>query len=614
MQVNRKAAANVFLEQNLAQEAEEDRDLLYSNDSDDYQFQAELAGDLDKLSLADGSGGGMPMVQAAYAPNAAPMTASQSRGGSYRRAGEKKKALAPQQGLKTSEELQLEKEPIKVREINFFFWKRVIVPPNVYVIHTRMGKTQPITIGLGCSFQMNPTTDTYLVVPAAMQTIGVVANCISKEKQGINVLAYVQWQISDFSIAYRKLDFSDTRDPLGIVNAQLREQAEAAIKDKVATMSVEEVLTDKAPVIEELTTRLKTVAEGRNQDTATGQTGEGLGIKIVTVQIKEALVSSQRLWESLQAPFRHEQTKKARISFLLAQDEIRIKELETRQLAETSQAETAVVIERTKQTKQTEALEARLTEENTRFSKEQEVTRQKLQMEEQTARIRREVEQRQQEEAARLAQELYLAGLKREQDAALEQTRLVTQSEAQRKALETERMLQLLSEESRLAVATLQSEREQLERNTQLEIVQAEFNRLTQEQQDQLEAQRLETTLQRQRLQEQTRLQLEEASNQVRMAQLTRELEITRGQQEVRNMVNERDLTARLVERLPELAAQMPEIGEYTVLQTGGSEGAFDALTNFLSKTLAIAQHLGLELSSKSNGNAAKTAQLPEED
>src|SRR5438105_5451240 len=97
-----------------------------------------------------------------------------------------------------------------------------------------------------------------------MQTIGIVANGISREKQGVNVLAYVQWQIDNFAVAYRKLDFSDSRDPLGIVNAQLREQAEAAIKDKIATMSVEEVLTDKEPIIEELTSRLKTVSEGRN--------------------------------------------------------------------------------------------------------------------------------------------------------------------------------------------------------------------------------------------------------------------------------------------------------------------------------------------------------------
>lgn len=58
--------------------------------------------------------------------------------------------------LKSSEELQLEKEPIKVRITGFGIWKRVIVPPNAYVIHTRIGKSQPVTIGLGISFRYNP--------------------------------------------------------------------------------------------------------------------------------------------------------------------------------------------------------------------------------------------------------------------------------------------------------------------------------------------------------------------------------------------------------------------------------------------------------------------------
>src|SRR5687768_14507507 len=34
--------------------------------------------------------------------------------------------------FKTSEELQLEKEPLRVRETGFWMWKRVIVPPNAY--------------------------------------------------------------------------------------------------------------------------------------------------------------------------------------------------------------------------------------------------------------------------------------------------------------------------------------------------------------------------------------------------------------------------------------------------------------------------------------------------
>src|SRR3954469_11214130 len=102
-----------------------------------------------------------------------------------------------------------------------------------------------------------------------------------------------------------------------VVNVQLREQAEAAIKDKVATMGIDEVLSDKQPIIAELTHRLRWVAEGADRTAGgggggdpmservggTGAGGGGLGLKIVTVQIKEAVVSSTRLWENLQKPF-----------------------------------------------------------------------------------------------------------------------------------------------------------------------------------------------------------------------------------------------------------------------------------------------------------------------
>ena len=141
------------------------------------------------------------------------------------------------------------------------------------------------------------------------------------------------------------------------------------------------------------------MAEGRSQSDQA--IDDGLGIKIVTVQIKEALVSSQRLWQDLQAPFRYEQEKTARISYLASQDEIRQKELETRQVTETSEAETMVAIERIKQSKQTEALDLRLAEEATRFTREQESARQKIQLEEQTTLIKRESDQRLEIQAAR---------------------------------------------------------------------------------------------------------------------------------------------------------------------------------------------------------------------
>lgn len=203
-----------------------------------------------------------------------------------------------------------------------WWFKTVVVPPNVYVVHTRRGQAEPVHLGLGVSFRYNPYTDAFLVIPAAVQTLLINARCISAERQGVLVQAYVQWVVDDVRTAYRKLDFSDPTDPMRIVNVQLREQAEAAIKDKVATMPLDAILSDKQPIIEELTHRLRGVAE------SSGEAGGGLGLKIVTVQIKEAVVSSTRLWENLQKPFRADREKVGKLAELQTQQEVSSCEIE----------------------------------------------------------------------------------------------------------------------------------------------------------------------------------------------------------------------------------------------------------------------------------------------
>ena len=223
---------------------------------------------------------------------------------------------------------------LDVRVSGFWRWKTVLVPPNAFVVHTRRGHAEPLHIGLGTSFRFDPSRDSYLVVPGAMQTILINAFCICQELQGLVVQAYVQWIIQDFATAYRKLDFGDADDPMRLVNLQLKEQAEAAVKDKVATMSVHEVLSDKQPIVEELTARLRDLAEGE------GGSDRGLGLRIVTVQIKEAVVSSSRLWENLQKPFRSEQGRIARLAELSAEEAITERELAAARVQETQRLET----------------------------------------------------------------------------------------------------------------------------------------------------------------------------------------------------------------------------------------------------------------------------------
>ncbi|MGB0564789.1 MAG: hypothetical protein ACPGVO_23785 [Spirulinaceae cyanobacterium] len=276
---------------------------------------------------------------------------------------------------------------IDYRIVGFWWWKSVIVPPNAYVVHTRRGHDKPIHLGKGTSFRFNPLTDAFLVIPSAVQTILINARCICQERQGILVQAYVQWIIDDLETAYWKLDFSDPEDPMGIVNVQLREQAEAAIKDKVATLSIDEILSDKQPIIEELTYRLRTVAEGSRED---GGDASGLGLKIVTVQIKEAIVSSTRLWQSLQAPFRAERQKLARLAEIENAQEISAREREHQLTSETADLDVQRRLEQLQAEDERDRYNRNSAEQSRRQQLEQTAQQQALTAENRTAQVRNE--------------------------------------------------------------------------------------------------------------------------------------------------------------------------------------------------------------------------------
>ena len=312
---------------------------------------------------------------------------------------------------------------VDVRVNGWWRWKSVVVPPNAYVIHTRRGHDEPLHCGLGVSFRFDPVTDSFLVVPSAMQTIIINANCICRERQGILVQGYVQWIIDDFKTAYRKLDFSDAVDPMRVVNIQLREQAEAAIKDVVATMSIDEVLADKQPIIKELVARLRHVAEGEGED-------KGLGLRIVTVQIKEAVVSSPRVWEMLQRPFRAERGREARIAELANESVVRTREAEAEKEANARRIETGSEAARHQAHAEAEAFDRDQAERARRARAEAETLAQTVAHEKE--KLEREAELRR----LRTEQELVEQGMR--QEAQNRQTRLEIEFEASRRRIDND--------------------------------------------------------------------------------------------------------------------------------------------------------------------------------
>ncbi|MCG8569928.1 MAG: hypothetical protein MJB14_07285 [Spirochaetes bacterium] len=503
----------------------------------------------------------------------------------------------PMDTFKSSEEMQLEKEPVKVRETGKWFWKKVIVPPNAYVVQTRIGKKKPVTIGLGVSFKYNPNTDSYLVVPAAMQTIGVIANCISKEKQGINILGYVQWQISDFAIAYRKLDLSDQKDPLAVVNAQLREQAEATIKDKIATMSVEEVLKDKAPIIAELKSRLKQVSEGQNGEE--GEASEGLGITIATVQIKEALVSSPSLWENLQKPFRNEQKKKAELSHYDMQNELKEKALDSRKKQETSEAETNLEVEKIKQKNLTEATELKLKEDRKRNEEEQKAKLQKIKLEEQMTIEEKDAANRLMIKENEIQLQSELTQLKQEEQKAEEEARVRLEGEKRKVALELENKLYKMTEDAKVQEQIHQLKSNQLDMEQKLYEKEAQLRIMQQEYTDRLEKIRLLQLLEREKSKQNQEIQLQAEKNRLNNELAEHNMKLEKMRQEIKNILNSNVIFSQFVQQLPQIAAKMPEIKELKVLQTGDSDPMLDSMVNFVTKLIAMAEQLGIELPKK---------------
>jgi hypothetical protein len=343
---------------------------------------------------------------------------------------------------------------VDVRTSGFWRFKTVLVPPNAFVVHTRRGRAEPLHLGLGTSFRYNPATDSYLVVPGALQTILINAFCICSELQGLLVQGYVQWIIQDFATAYRKLDFSDPDDPMRLVNVQLREQAEAAIKDKVATMGVAEVLSDKQPIIEELTTRLRGVAEGE------GDSDTGLGLRIVTVQIKEAVVSSSRLWENLQKPFRSTQQRLARLAEVAAEEAIAEREMQAHRQRQSQQLDHDRALAERRADNDAANFDREAAERVRRAERDEQDNRRLADLADGTARHALELEQARhaiEEQASRLRVELELALRKLRLDGELALAAASAQAEHDTALLQLERdrqTAQMRNEQSTESIQT----------------------------------------------------------------------------------------------------------------------------------------------------------------
>jgi hypothetical protein len=134
-------------------------------------------------------------------------------------------------------------------------------------------------------------------------------------------------------------------------------------------------------------------------------------LKIVTVQIKEAVVSSTRLWENLQKPFRAEREKLARMAELEVQQQIARIELANRQARETAELENQRLLAQQRAAQERERYDYEQGEKARRHQVEQAAEQHAIAERTATERARREAElelalQQLQLENRRISQEL----------------------------------------------------------------------------------------------------------------------------------------------------------------------------------------------------------------
>lgn len=315
-------------------------------------------------------------------------------------------------------------------------------------------------------------------------------------------------------------------------------------------MSITEVLSDKQPIIRELTARLGQVAEGD------GKTDQGLGLRIVTVQIKEAIVSSARLWENLQKPFRSSQSRDARLAELADDATVKGRELEHEKSSTAARLETDATLAVLRGTKEAESFDRVQAERLRRARIEQDSLREEAQNQHETDQQAAALVRARQESALLDEQALALARERAEHEKTLEELRL--RVERQTRKLET------------LAP-------------------QAELHRKRQELHDQLEMETLRATLLREEARAQSECRSTESRNNLANRQAQAETETEDARSRVRNAFSDAQLQARCLEILPSVAAALPKPVELRSVQIGGDDtSSVGALSRLMAEILTI--------------------------
>ena len=211
-------------------------------------------------------------------------------------------------------------------------WGFVTARPSEYLVHVRRGRVLTRSSGQGATCFKWPW-DAVAVVPTSLQRLSFRADQVTAERVGVEVVGLAVYRIAEPLLAYRVLNFSYPERAQEKLEETLTAMFIGAARRLIANLSVEDCLQKrKSALASELLREIAPVVGGKGA--LVDGTAQGWGVVLDTIEIQEVRVLSERVFASMQAPYRSALEQRAREAKAVAEQEVQTRESACRRATE----------------------------------------------------------------------------------------------------------------------------------------------------------------------------------------------------------------------------------------------------------------------------------------
>ena len=206
-------------------------------------------------------------------------------------------------------------------------WGYVSAAPSEHLIVYRAGQLEPGLCGQGGRFFKRPS-DTYVTIPTTFKEICFQANQITVDNVDVRLRGMVLYRIADPVRIHRLINFTRRQQAEAKLARVIADMCRSTTKWLVANMGLEECNRRRK---EEIATILK--------QEVSSVVAESWGVEIVTIDVQDVYIQDDDLFTSMQAAFKADQTRQAKLAQLESQQALERRRLESeRDLEENRQA------------------------------------------------------------------------------------------------------------------------------------------------------------------------------------------------------------------------------------------------------------------------------------